>query len=121
MVEVSLLHKKDLRFKIMFSISNYQDIDHGDIFEEEGELYINGSEIFFGNQKLWFRLDTKEILNVTTEFSDSSMQLECENFNVTFRSDDYTHLRVIRDALFLFMNTPLMYSEGPKGLPGMLP
>ena len=121
MADVSLLHKKDLCFRIVFSISNHQNEYEDDIFEEEGELYINGSEVFFGNDKLWFRLDTKEIHEITTESSDSTMKLVCDNFTVNFKSEEYTHLRVIRNALYLFMNTPLMFEPGPKGLPGVLP
>ena len=120
MTDVSMIHKKDLCFNIVFSISNHLDEKPSDCLEEEGELYISGSEIYFGNNKRWFKVDTREIQDISAIHSDSTLSLTCDIFTVNFKSDDYTHLRVIRDALFLFMNSPLLYQSGPKGLPGVI-
>ena len=91
-----------MNFDVEFSIEGqYGGEEYDGLMETKGKFYLFESQIIFGDINRWYKLNIEDIDDIVSISNKQKVMLKFSEFNVLLYCDNYSHLRALRDYIYI--------------------
>lgn len=97
-----MIQKENMNFDVEFSIEGiYGDASYDGLMQTRGKLYLFEFQIIFGDENRWYKLNIEDINDIISMSNKQKVLLKFDDFNVLLYCDNYSHLRALRDYIYI--------------------
>jgi hypothetical protein len=91
-----------MNFDVEFCIEGiYGDANYNGLMQTKGKLYLFEHQMIFGDENRWYKLNIEDINDIVSMSNKQKVSLKFEEFNVLLYCDNYSHLRALRDYIYI--------------------
>ena len=97
-----MIQKDNIDFEVEFSIKGiYGDENYDGVMRTKGRIYVYNSQIIFGDENRWYKLNIEDINEIVAMSNKQKVLLKFDKFNIIIFCENYSHLRALRDYIYL--------------------
>jgi hypothetical protein len=91
-----------MNFDVEFSIEGmYGEENYDGLMQTKGKLFLFGSQIILGDENRWYKININDLNDIVSVTDKQQVSLKFEDFNVLLYCDNYSHLRALRDYIYI--------------------
>jgi hypothetical protein len=91
-----------MNFDVEFSIEGkYGEERYDGLMQTRGKLFLFESQIILGDEDRWYKINVEDITDIVSMLDKQKVSLKFEDFNVVLYCDNYSHLRALRDYIYI--------------------
>jgi len=91
-----------MNFDVEFSIEGtYGEEDYDGLMQTKGKLFLFKTQIILGDEDKWYKINVEDIDDIVSVVDKQKVSLKFDDFNVILYCDNYSHLRALRDYIYI--------------------
>ena len=91
-----------MNFDVEFCIEGtLGEEDFDGLMQTKGKLFLFDSQIILGDEDRWYKIDVDDIDDIVSMVEKQKVSLKFDDFNVVLYCDNYSHLRALRDYIYI--------------------